>query len=77
MQDREVRFLDPSRHQCEQCTIVLLGDHKLCPKSVKICQQCRMKFTDMNDKYVIKAVDCALKNKGPDTGKLKKSVEKT
>ena len=56
MQEEELNFLDPSRHQSGQYTIVLRGDHKLCPKSVKRFQQCRMDFNDMNDKYVIKTV---------------------
>ena len=56
MQEEELSFLDPSRHQSGQYTIVLRGDHKLCPKLVKRCQQCRMDFNDMNHKYVIKTV---------------------
>ena len=56
VQEEELIFLDPSRHQSGQYTIVLRGDHKLCPKSVKRCQQCRMDSTDINNKYVIKTV---------------------
>ena len=56
MQEEELSFLDPSRHQSGQYTIVVRGDHKLVPKSVKKCQQCRMDFNDMNDKCVIKTV---------------------
>ena len=44
VQEEELKFLDPSRQ------------YKLCPKSVKRCQQCRMVFTDINDKSVIKTV---------------------
>ena len=56
MQEEELSFLDPSRHQSGQYAIVLCGDHKLSPMSVKRCQQCRMDFTDTNNKYVIKTV---------------------
>ena len=69
MQEEELSFLDPSCHQSGQYTIVLRGDHKLCPKSVKRYQQCRMDFTDMNDKYVIKTVGaCEITD---DSGKQK------
>ena len=44
VQEEELRFLDPSSH------------YKLCPKSAKRCQQCRMVFTDINGKSVIKTV---------------------
>ena len=56
MQEQESSFLDPSRHQSGQYTVVLRGDHKLCPKLVKRYQECQMDFNDMNDKYAIKTV---------------------
>ena len=56
MPEEELSFFDPSRHQPGKYTIVHHGDHKLCPKSVKRCQQYQMYFTDMNDKDVIKTV---------------------
>ena len=58
-EEEELRFLDSSSHQSGQYTVVLRGGRKLCPKLVKICQQCRMDFTDMNKKYVIKTVSAS------------------
>jgi len=46
-------FLDPDREQMEQYHLVFRSDHKLCPKKVQRCQQCRHAFTD-SDKFVIK-----------------------
>lgn len=51
----QVDILDPDRIAGKHFELVHREDHKLCPKAVQRCEQCRVGF-NMADKVVIKSV---------------------
>ena len=50
-----MEFLDPERVHGKQYQLVSRDDHKLCPKSVQRCEQCRTSFNH-TDKVIVKSV---------------------
>ena len=54
LDDKDLSFLNPDRPQMNQYQLVLWSDNKLCPKSVRRCEQCKKPFVETSDKFVLK-----------------------
>ena len=61
--------LDPERITGKQYQLVSRDDHKLCPKSVQRCEQCRTAF-NLTDKVIVKSV--GIRERTEKTGKVVK-----
>ena len=61
--------MDPERITGKQYQLVSRDDHKLCPKSVQRCEQCRTAF-NLTDKVIVKSV--GIRERTEKTGKVVK-----